>query len=136
MDSLRHVDAEALSVYLFTVASRPYELGKMDCVRFVADCLRIGYDLHYHEFLGYNDRQSALRRLREAGGLKKAIESVLDREVPACDLHPGDVAWLPNNRHGVIGFIMPGQVLVKADCRIDRFDIHSVQSGWRTWADS
>ncbi len=123
------MNIEALSRYLVQAAARQFKLGSFDCVSFVFEGVKIGWDRDYLDNLGYSDRQSAIDRLREADGLYEAICDGLGQDLPLCELGPGDIAWFPPS---VIGLILPDYIAVKAYRTIVRLPLDMSLSGWKT----
>lgn len=125
------MNAQALRDYFNEAAQRPFVFGDYDCVRFVAEAVRVGWGRDFLPQLQYEGRRSAVRRLRGADGLFQAVSSVLGDPIAVEDLQPGDVAWLPQGRSS-IGLVMPGYVAVNGNRCIHRVDPSSVVSGWST----
>lgn len=125
------MNVDALRDYFAEVAPAAIRLGGLDCVRFVADALAIGFDRDYRAVLGYSDRASAVRRLRSAHGLEAAVSDALGPLCAKRDLGVGDVAWFPQ-RPASIGLIMPGYVAVKGNRAIHRVDPDCYAMGWKS----
>jgi len=119
----------ALHKYLISAAARPAVFGKFDCVWFVFGALDEGWNRDYLTLLQYDDRRSAVTRLRAAGGLDEAISEHLGQDIPMSDLGVGDIAWLPPAN---IGLIMPDYIAVKYRRTILRVPLSEARSGWRT----
>ncbi len=122
------MDDIALSKYFSKVHNQPSILGKLDCVSFVADAAYIGWDADYREKLKYNDRRSAVDRLRKADGLENALIDALGDPVGADELEPGDVAYLFPS---AIGIVMPDYIAVKHRRTIIRVDKSFALKGWK-----
>lgn len=125
------MDAQALRDYFEEAAQRPFVFGDYDCVRFVAEAVRVGWGRDFMQQLRYQGRKSAVLRLRRADGLFQAVSGVLGAPTPTDDLMPGDVAWLPQGRAS-IGLIMPGYIALKGHQCIHRVDPSSATTGWST----
>jgi len=119
----------ALHKYLIAAAARPAKFGKFDCVSFVFEALREGWNRDYLIRLQYDGRRSAVDRLRAAGGLDEAISEHLGQDIPMSDLDVGDIAWLPPSN---IGLIMPDYIAVKYRRTILRVPLSEARSGWKT----
>ncbi len=119
----------ALHKYLIAAAARPSVFGRYDCVCFVFEAIREGWDRDYLTRLDYYGRRSAVDRLRAAGGLDEAISEHLGQDIPMSDLSPGDIAWLPPAN---IGLIMPDYIAVKYRRTILRVPLSEARSGWKT----
>lgn len=106
--------------------------GQYDCVRFVAEALKVGWDKDYLKELQYHDRRSAVRRLRAAGGLREATIEVLGPEISITALGTGDVAWVePPFGPKAIGLIMPSYIALKGKRTIHRLRMELAGSGWK-----
>jgi len=125
------MNVQALSNYMAAVATKPFRLGNYDCVRFVAECLLVGWDRDYRDALGYLDRRSAVTRLRRDGGLPEAVDKVLGERIDWQDLKPGDVAFF-DDPHATIGLVMPGYVAIKTGRSILRILPEYCEFGWRS----
>jgi hypothetical protein len=123
------MNVEALSRYMTEAADKPARLGHHDCVSFVFEGIREGWDLDLLDKLKYHGRRGAIDRLRDAGGLYDAICEHLGQDLPLCELIPGDVAWLPPAN---IGLIMDGYIAVKWRRTVLRVPLDKAASGWRT----
>ncbi len=119
----------ALHKYMIAAAAKRAVFGKYDCVSFVFEALREGWDRDYVSLLDYDGRRSAVDRLRGAGGIHDGICEHLGEDLPMCDLDAGDVAWLPP---GNIGLIMPEYIAVKYRRTILRVPLSEARSGWKT----
>ncbi len=124
------MNAEALHDYMNAVAPKRFALGHFDCVRFVAECLLVGWDKNYLEHLGYFDRRSAVHRLRHDGDLKTACDRVLGKRIPWYELEPGDIAYY-DDPHATIGLVMDGYVAIKMGRQIYRGNVDRAEFGWR-----
>jgi hypothetical protein len=120
---------EKLSHYLADAADAPARLGHHDCVSFVFEGIREGWDRDLIHKLEYQGRRGAIDRLRAAGGLYDAICEHLGQDVPICELEPGDVAWLPPTN---IGLIMDNYIAVKWRRTVLRVPIETAATGWST----
>ena len=67
------MNVEALAKFLSKSAQRQFVLGKFDCVSFTFEGVRVGWNRDYLKFLEYDDRRSAVDRLRASDGLYDAI---------------------------------------------------------------
>jgi hypothetical protein len=123
------MNVQALAEFLSESAQRPAKLGSFDCVSFAFEGVKIGWDRDYLDCLGYQDRRSAIDRLRAADGLYDAICEGLGQDLPICELDPGDLAWLPPS---LIGLIMPGYIAVKCYRTVLRVPLEQARSGWKT----
>ncbi len=123
------MNIEALAEFLSESAQRQFVLGKFDCVSFAFEGVRVGWDRDFLDNLGYDDKRSAVDRLRESDGLYEAICAGLGQDIPMSDLVPGDLAWLPP---ACIGLIMPDYIAVKTHRTIIRAPLDAAISGWRT----
>ncbi len=119
-----------LHQYFVDVARDRQCLGECDCVTFVVDVLRVGFDKDYREHLHYNDRRSAVNQLRAMGGLRDAAASTFGLEVEPCELRQGDVAYLEMPT-ATIGVVMNGFIAVRGDNCIHRISVDSALVGWR-----
>jgi len=124
------MDRAALSKYFEATATKPAALGGLDCVRFVIDALYVGWRVDYRDILGYQDRRTAIDRLRIAGGLEAAFTAELGDPIEAEELSPGDIAFFNDP---AIGLVMPGYVAVKFHRTIGRVPLYCAAKGWRSW---
>ena len=119
----------ALHKYMIAAAARPSVFGRYDCVSFVFEALAEGWNRDYLTLLNYDDRRSAVDRLRAAGGIYDGISKHLGQDIPMSDLEVGDIAWLPPSN---IGLIMPEYIAVKYRRTILRVPLSEARSGWKT----
>ena len=124
------MDQQALRDYLAEAATRPAQFGGFDCVRFAVEALYVGWRRDFRAALGYQDRASAVARLRAAGGLEAAISAELGEPVAVHWLDPGDLALLPGSG---LGLVMPRCILVKVRRTLARLPFDSAYKGWHTW---
>ena len=122
----------ALQDYFAKVASLPQRFGVYDCCTFIVESLLIGWDRDYRDALRYYDRKSAVKRLRQDGGLREAFEDVLGNEHLIMDDPPGTVAWFGDPGQKCVGLVMPMGIFVKANGCIHRFIMEDHRTGWRT----
>jgi hypothetical protein len=120
----------ALRHFFNDQAMLPQQLGVIDCVSFVTGAVQAGWGRDYHSVLKYQDRRSAVKRLRELGGLKNACTYAMGEMVPIDELSPGDVVWF--EQPTCIGLLMPEYVAVKQGRTINRYAIDPRMMGWRT----
>ena len=120
----------ALGRFFETQYGQKQELGSIDCVKFVTNAVLIGWERDYRAILQYDDRRSAVKRLRELGGLKAACCHAMGDMHPISELEPGDVVWF--DEPATIGLLMPGYVAVKLGSVIHRFQIEPQMKGWKT----
>ena len=104
-------------------------LGKFDCVSFAFEAVKVGWGRDYLDNLGYDDKRSAIDRLRLSDGLYDAICAGLGQDIPMCELGPGDLAWLPPS---AIGLIMHDYIAVKTYRTILKAPLESAHTGWKT----
>lgn len=123
------MNVEALAAYFNEAAPRQFVLGKFDCVSFAFESVKIGWGRDYLDNLGYDDRRSAIDRLRLSDGLYDAICDGLGQDIPMSDLVAGDLAWLPPS---AIGLVMHDYVAVKTHRTIVKVPFEFVRSGWKT----
>jgi len=123
------VNVEALAQFLSASAQRQFVLGKFDCVSFVFEGVNVGWDRDFLQFLAYDDKRSAVDRLRFSDGLYDAVCEGLGQDLPMCELAPGDIAWLPPS---CIGLIMPDYIAVKTHRTVLRVPLDCAKSGWKT----
>jgi Domain of unknown function (DUF6950) len=124
------MNADALREYFDEQSGKRQSFGKIDCVSFVANAVRVGWDRDYLGVLQYHDRRSAVDRLRELGGLFNACCFAMGETVSIEKLEPGDVIWF--DKPATVGLLMPGYVAVKMGKCIHRFEIEPQMIGWRT----
>jgi hypothetical protein len=122
------MNVEALSRYMADAAARPFRLGHHDCVSFVFEAIREGWDRDFLSYLKYEGRRGAVDRLRASDGLYEAISEHLGPDVPIGDLEIGDIAWLPPSN---IGLIMDGYIAVKWRKTVLRIPISEGKTGWK-----
>jgi hypothetical protein len=129
------MNVEALSRYMADAADAPARLGHHDCVSFVFEGIREGWDRDFMAYLKYTGRRGAVDRLRAAGGLYDAISEWLGQDLPMCELKAGDIAWLPPSN---IGLIMDDYIAVKYRRTVLRVPLDKAASGWRAklWVQS
>jgi hypothetical protein len=123
------MNVESLREFLNESAQRQFVLGKFDCVSFAFEGVKVGWDRDYLKFLAYDDRRSAVDRLRASDGLYEAICEGLGQDIPMSELGPGDLAWIPPS---CIGLIMPEYIAVKTHRTIIRAPLDAAKSGWKT----
>ena len=113
------------------IAPRRFELGGLDCVRFVVDAVYAGWGRDYRDQLNYQNRRSAVAQLRRSGGLKDSCIAAMGELWPMENLEAGDVVWfdLPVQ---TIGLLMPNYVAVKTHRQIVRVPIDPRMMGWCT----
>lgn len=121
----------AIAEYFNSQASTRSSLGDYDCVRFVIEALRVGWGVDYRAMLGYDDRRSAVDRLRLAGGLEGAFTREFGEPIAPAELLPGDVAYFEDP---AVGLVMPGYIAVKLRGSIGRVPLQFASKGWRVWA--
>jgi len=120
----------ALQSYFWTESQRKQKFGVIDCVQFVAGAVKQGWDRDYSDVLQYHDRRSAVKRLRELGGLMAACDMAMGKQHMISELEPGDVVWFDVPK--TIGLLMPGYIAVKMGCAIHRLEIDPRMFGWKT----
>ena len=125
------MNVEALRDYFYETAAQEFKLGGMDCVRFVTEAVFIGWGRDYRDVLQYQDRRSAVSRLRFLGGLRGACNFAMGPMHDIDDLEPGDVVYYHKPK-ATIGLLMPGYVAVKMGKNIHRFEIEEGMKGWKT----
>ena len=123
------MNVEALATYFNESAPRQFVLGKFDCVSFAFEAVKVGWGRDYLDNLGYDDKRSAIDRLRLSDGLYDAICAGLGQDIPMCELGPGDLAWLPPS---AIGLIMHDYIAVKTYRTILKAPLESAHTGWKT----
>ena len=121
----------ALHDYFDTVAPVQHKLGALDCVRFVTDAVFIGWGRDYRAILQYNDRRTAISRLRALGGLKGACSHAMGEMYMIDALSPGDVVYF-DKPSPTIGLLMEHYVLVKQGTTLHRLEREPQIQGWRT----
>lgn len=124
------MNEDALREYFVEQSNLPQKFGTIDCVKFVANAVRIGWDRDYLGVLQYHDRRSAVDRLRALGGLRGACNHAMGDMVSITELEPGDVVWF--DKPATIGLLMPNYVAVKLGKAIHRFQIEKQMMGWKT----
>lgn len=124
------MNKQALREYFAEQGQTKQKFGTIDCVKFVATAVKIGWGRDYIEDLQYHDRRSAVERLRGAGGLQLATCEVLGDMRPISELEPGDVIWF--DRPATLGLLMPGYIAVKWGKTVHRFEIQPQMWGWRS----
>ena len=107
------------------------KLGTVDCVTFVTQAVYVGWGRDYRSVLQFDDRRSAVNRLRELGGLKKACLHAMGSMYYMEDLEPGDVIWY-DKPQPTLGLLMPGFVLVRGAYSIHRHAADDHLMGWKT----
>jgi hypothetical protein len=120
----------ALREYFNDQAGTPQKFGTIDCVKFVAGAVCVGWNRDYRSKLLYSDRRSAVERLRSFGGLLRACNNAMGEMFPIEELSPGDVIWF--DKPASIGLLMPGYVAVKMGKCVHRFRIENKMMGWKT----
>lgn len=125
------MNERALRKLFNEVAPQRFVLGRLDCVRFVVDAVRVGWGRDYRGQLDYRDRRTAVSQLRRSGGLKDSCIEAMGEMWPVDDLVAGDVVWF-DKPVGTIGLLMPLYIAVKANRRIVRVPIDSRMMGWKT----
>lgn len=124
------INIPALQEYFIEQSQLPQKLGVFDCVTFVSGAVKVGWDRNFDPILQYSDRRSAIKRLRELGGLEAACDLAMGKRVSVSMLEPGDVVWY--DEPATIGLLMYGYVAVKLGGNIHRFEIDPEMTGWST----
>jgi len=124
------MDICALQEYFWDEADKPQQLGVVDCVKFVTGAVYIGWGRDYRDILQYHDRKSAVKRLRELGGLHGACVHAMGNPVPVEELSTGDVIWF--SKPDTIGLLMRDYVLVKLGKQLHRYQVDDSMTGWKT----
>ena len=106
------------------------KLGTVDCVSFVAEALFVGWGRDYRDVLQYKDRRTAVKRLRELGGLQKACTFAMGPMYSVDELNKGDVIWF--DKPATIGLLMDGYVACKLGNTIHRFKVEPQMIGWKS----
>jgi hypothetical protein len=117
-----------LAEFFADVVNEQSSLAKMDCVIFVVDALRYGFDVDLRDRLRYHDKKTALARIRKHRGLDGAIQHELGPPLPRDQLRYGDVAFI---RPHAIGLVMPTYIAVKGRSTIWRITLDLAVHGWR-----
>ncbi len=123
------MNVPALHKYFIDSARQPFVFGKNDCVTFVVEVLRIGWSKDYREHMQYDSRATAVRRLRQLGGLRAAAAKTFGAELEPCEFQPGCVAYLEMPR-GALGVVMDGYIAVRGNNCIHRVANDSAFVGW------
>ncbi len=124
------MDELAIRDYFERVSRLPQRFGVYDCCTFVVETLLYGFGRDYRDALRYWDRRSAVRRLRDCGGLREAFTEIFGPEQLISECPSGTVAYF--DRPGFVGIVMPGYIAVKGHLVIHRFIIENHRTGWRT----
>jgi len=124
------MNVDALRLFFNTAANQRQKLGTVDCVSFVTQAVFIGWGRDFFGYLQYDDRRSAVQRLRQLGGLKQACDHAMGEQRPVTELEPGDVVWF--DKPATIGLLMEGYVAVKMGKTIHRLQIEPQMVGWKT----
>lgn len=125
------MNEQALRKLFNDIAPRRFQLGQLDCVRFVVDAVYAGWGRDYRDQLHYQDRRSAVAQLRKSGGLKDSCIEAMGELWPMENLQAGDVVWF-DEPVGTIGLLMPNYIAVKTHRQIVRVPIDSRMMGWQT----
>ena len=125
------MDTVALRDFFNTQIGTKTCLGTIDCVSFVTEAVKVGWNRDHSGILQYHDRRSAVKRLRELGGLKAACFYAMGDMYFVKDLQPGDVIWY-DKPFPTLGLLMPGYVAVRQGKVINRHEITDDLMGWRT----
>lgn len=125
------MNEKALRKLFNEIAPQRFELGGLDCVRFVVDAVHVGWGRDYRHALHYDGRRSAINQLRQDGGLRAACTNAMGRMWPVESLSEGDVIWF-DKPVSTIGLLMPLYVAVKTHRQIVRVPIDERMMGWRT----
>ena len=120
----------ALRKFFDEQANVPQRLGSVDCVLFVTGAVKAGWDRDYTSVLMYKDRRTAVQRLRQLGGLRRACDFAMGEAFPIDELEPGDVVWF--DKPATIGLLMPGYVAVKLGKCVHRLEVEPQMMGWHT----
>lgn len=94
-------------------ADSDFEYGASDCVLFAARVVDAMCDTDYESRVSalYSDERSAIRALRDLGGLEGAVRSMLGEPTALAYLQRGDVVLIENSGRDVLG-IWDGQAIV------------------------
>lgn len=106
-------------------------LGGLDCVRFVIEALRVGWDRDFSKGIRYSCRRSAVSQLRQSGGLYESFCEVFGTDIPITDLTEGDIAYFVAP-HPSVGLVMPDYIALKTAKTILRIPMELSRSGWKT----
>ncbi len=118
----------ALREFFNEQCALPQRLGKHDCVLFVLWACKIGFGRDHIAGMRYTDRRSAVRQLREEGGLEGAFTKHFGELKSIDDLDVGDIINL--KEISSVGLLMPGYVVAKGHYQLCRFAIDSNMVGW------
>ena len=124
------MNVPALQSFFAEQAVTKQKFGTVDCVNFVTQAVYLGWDRDYRDVLQYSDRRSAVQRLRQLGGLKRACIHAMGEMHPIDELEVGDVIWF--DKPATIGLLMDGYVAVKGGKTIHRLKIEPQMMGWKT----
>lgn len=122
----------ALQDYFAKVAPLRQRFGVYDCCVFVVDALWLGWGVDIRGDLGYYDRRTAVKRLRNADGLRQAFTLLLGPEHLIAEAPPGSIAYFNENGFQSVGIVMDGYIAVKANRCIHRLILEPQRTGWRT----
>lgn len=125
-----NMNVDALRDFFFEQSQVRQKFGTVDCVSFVTEAVRIGWGRDFSRVLQYCGRRSAVDRLRQLGGLKRACDMAMGERHCISGLVMGDVIWF--DKPATIGLLMDGYVAVKMGKLIHRVQIESRMTGWKT----
>ncbi|MGL4576781.1 MAG: DUF6950 family protein [Burkholderiaceae bacterium] len=94
---MRHFEWQLrFAALISSCADRPFNWGAFDCARFAAECVEsiTGKDVWADVALEYGSEREALRRLKNAGGLRSLSAKHLGQEISPSFAQPGDIGWL------------------------------------------
>ena len=122
------MDIEALHQHFSTQAQLPQRLGVIDCVTFVGEALKVGWQCSdVLEHMAYWDRRSAVKQLRRGGGLEQCMIDAFGPTRGIADLVDGGVIWCGV---GTIGLLIDEAVYVKGNYDVHRVMREDNMIGW------
>lgn len=124
---------ERLMTFLAERRRMPFEWASHDCCTFAADWV---LDATGADPLGdlrgqWTDRASAVRLLRDLGGLRAAVESKMGEPIPVGFAQRGDLALIERDDARGLGIVIGADVAVLTESGIGFVRLSEASAAWR-----
>lgn len=103
-------------------------VGRHDCALFAGRCVDAMTGANFCDGFGYGDKRSAIRVLRESGGLEAAVSKRLGAPIDGHASRRGDVCLIDKR---TLGVCLGATVAVCADDGLTYLPIARVRKHWR-----
>jgi hypothetical protein len=114
-------------------SAMPFKWGSNDCSTFCADFVLAitGQFIVPEKFIGHSTAKSALRALKDSGGLPGIVSSVLGQPRPVLLAQIGDVVLVKIGRHDALGICNGDTVIGPGKTGIVAVGLADCQLCWR-----